>query len=193
MRVIVVGGSGAIGRQLVPLLVAAGHEVAGTTRRPERVAEIEAAGATAMVTDVFDEGFGAALAGFRPDAVINQVTDLPQSAAELALKTEDQIRVRTLGYDAVVAAARAAGAVRYLAQSVAFDLEGDAGRAVLSLERGALEYPGIAIRYGYFYGPGTWYDGPAPEGKWVHIRHAAARTVELLTAEPGIYEVLDPA
>ena len=110
----------------------------------------------------------------------------------LPLKMSAQNRIRTEGYDAVLAAAKAAGVRRYLAQSAAFSLPGASGRAVASLEAATLGYPGVVLRYGYFYGPGTWSAKPGKAPR-VHVEHAAQRTVELLDAEPGVYEVVDPA
>ncbi len=125
MKVFVAGASGAIGRPLVRQLVAAGHEVTGMTRRPERAAEIEAAGARSAVCDVFDgEALRAAVAEARPEVVVHQLTALP---AELDLRKPDVYeatnRVRTEGTRLLIAAAQAAGARRMVAQSVSFIYE----------------------------------------------------------------------
>ena len=79
MRVFVAGGSGAIGRALVPRLVAAGHEVAATTRSPEKAGLVESLGATPVVLDALDEeAVRTAVRKFRPAALMNQLTSLPQ-------------------------------------------------------------------------------------------------------------------
>jgi 2-alkyl-3-oxoalkanoate reductase len=79
MKVFVAGASGAIGRPLVRQLVAAGHEVTGTTRRQERAGEIRAAGATAVVCDVLDAAaLEAAVRAAAPEVVVNQLTSLPE-------------------------------------------------------------------------------------------------------------------
>ena len=83
MRIFLAGAAGAIGRRLVPLLVQAGHDVTGTTRSAETAKEIERAGATAAVLDVFDApAVTAAVRAARPDAVIHQLTDLPREFDE---------------------------------------------------------------------------------------------------------------
>lgn len=186
MRVFVAGASGALGRPLVPQLVAAGHEVTGTTRRPERAEEIRAAGAEAVVCDVFDrEALAAAVAAARPEAVVHALTALP---ARMDWK-KDPIgptnRVRTEGTRNLIVAAREAGARRLVAESVAFfyapvgdwvkDEEAplfesapppfaEAVGALLDLERQVLRadgLEGLVLRYGWFYGPGTHF---APDG-----------------------------
>ena len=192
MRIFVAGATGAIGRELVPALVAAGHDVAGMTRKPDRADWLASVGATPVVCDVFDAELAAAVTGFGPDAVIHQLTDLPSHAALIPLKVMGLNRVRTAGTDALVAAAHAAGAQRFLAQSIAFDAPGPARKAVEHLEAATLAYPGVVLRYGYFYGPGTWYPEGTERTPKVHVREAAAQTVGLLHAAPGTYEVADP-
>jgi nucleoside-diphosphate-sugar epimerase len=120
MRVFVAGASGAIGRPLVPRLLAAGHEVTGMTRRPERAEEIRAAGAEAVVCDVFDaEALKVALAAARPEAVVHLLTALPQRFKPRADLSPTN-RVRVEGTRNLVAAAVAAGARRMVAEGVAF-------------------------------------------------------------------------
>lgn len=191
MRVFVAGATGAIGRQLVPALVAAGHEVAGMTRKPERVPELIAAGAAPYLCDVFDPALERAIGSFEPDVVVHQLTDLPARAALIPLKVAGLNKVRTAGTDALIAAARAAGAQRFVAQSVAFAAPAPVRKAVEHLERETLAYPGVVLRYGYFYGPGTWYPDGTDREPRVHVATAAERTVELLSAAPGVYEVSD--
>ena len=129
MKVFVAGASGAIGRPLVRQLVAAGHEVTGMTRREERAAEIREAGAEAVVCDVFDAAaLDAAVAAAAPEVVVHALTALPPTVR--AAKSDYLAatnRVRTEGTRNLVAAARAAGARRLVAESVAFfyEPEGD--------------------------------------------------------------------
>lgn len=182
MRVFVAGASGALGRPLIPQLVAAGHEVTGMTRREDRAEEISAAGATAAVCDVFDrEAVESAVAAARPEAVVHALTALP---AKMDWK-KDPIgptnRVRTEGTRNLIAAAQAAGARRIVAESVAFfyapfgdwvkDEEAplfesalppfaEAVGALLDLERQVIRaegLEGVVLRYGWFYGPGTHF------------------------------------
>src|SRR5262249_5099555 len=107
VRVFLAGGSGVVGRALIPLLTAQGHEVAGTTREPNKAALLRSLGATPVVVDVYDwDGLFAAVRAARPDGVIHQLTDLTHlDFAALA-------RVRIEGTRNLVDAARAAGVSR---------------------------------------------------------------------------------
>jgi nucleoside-diphosphate-sugar epimerase len=179
-RVFVAGASGVIGRPLIPLLVAAGHQVTGMTRREAAAAELEAAGARGVVCDVFDsDALGAAVAEASPEVVVHELTALP---AELDIRKpgvyDANNRIRRDGTRNLLAAARAAGAQRVVAQSVAFVYEpvdgpvkseadpvmtgapGEFGvslAATIDLERQVLDADGLVLRYGFFYGPGTAY------------------------------------
>jgi nucleoside-diphosphate-sugar epimerase len=187
VRVFVAGASGAIGEPLVRQLVDAGHEATGMTRRPERAAEIREAGARAAVCDVYDAGaLKEAVAAARPEVVIHELTALP---ARIDPRRADTYagtnRLRTEGTANLIAAARAAGARRFVSQSIAFIyapvgpmvvdesapvLQGVSGHlgegmaATLDGERQVLDadgLEGLVLRYGYFYGPGTSF---APDG-----------------------------
>jgi nucleoside-diphosphate-sugar epimerase len=237
MKVFVAGASGAIGRPLVRRLVAAGHEVTGMTRSEDRAAEIREAGAAAVVCDVFDAAaLEAAVRGAAPEVVVHELTALP---ARLDYKAkQDPLaptnRVRTEGTRNLLAAARAAGARRLVAESVAFFYEprgdwvkgeeaplnlaapghfGGAAAALADLERqvsGAEGIEGVILRYGWLYGPGTFFDrvGSQTEdalkrrlpivGKgdgtfsFVHVEDAAAATVAAVEGgAPGTYNVVD--
>lgn len=182
MRVFLAGATGAIGRQLVPRLVAAGHEVTGTTRSPQRAAELESAGAKGVVLDALDrQAVEGAVAATEPDAVIHQLTALPQRIDPRKVERDFVLndRLRGEGTEILVAAAQAAGASRILAQSISFfyapgapgtlHVESDplltaeqapammkrSTAAVETLERTVLGAGGLILRYGYFYGPGT--------------------------------------
>jgi len=235
MKVFVAGASGALGRPLVKQLVAAGHEVTGMTRRKERAGEIRAAGAEAVVCDVFDAGaLNEAVAAAAPEVVVHALTALPARFKPKADYLAATNRVRTEGTRNLVAAARAAGARRLIAESVAFfyEPEGDwvkdeearlmvdapgrfaAGRdALVELEQqvtDAEELEGVVLRFGWFYGPGTYYaaDGSMAEEtrkrrnpiigagtgrfSFVHIDDAAAAIVAALDhGTPGTYNVVD--
>ena len=182
MRVFLAGASGVIGRPLIAALVGAGHEVTGMTRREERRAEIDAAGAVGVVCDVFDsEALTATVSAARPEVVVHELTALP---AKLDVREKGVYdannRIRTEGTRNLVAAAQAAGARRMVAQSIAFvyapvggpvkseedpvmEAEGEFGAAVaaaMELERRVTEAEGIeglVLRYGFFYGPGSSY------------------------------------
>lgn len=235
MKVFVAGASGALGRPLVKQLVAAGHEVTGMTRREERAAQIREAGGEAIVCDVFDaEALNAAVAAAAPEVVVHALTALPPSFKPKSDYLAATNRVRTEGTRNLVAAAQAAGARRLIAESVAFfyEPEGDwvkdeearlmvdppgrfaAGRdALVELEQrvtGAEGLEGVVLRFGWFYGPGTYYaaDGSMAEEtrkrrnpvigagtgrfSFVHIDDAAAAFVAALDhGAPGTYNVVD--
>lgn len=170
----------------MPLLVAAGHEVVGMTRSPEKAESLRAMGAEPFVADVYDR---AALGVIHADVVIDELTDLPDREEELFEHADRNTRIRREGTRNLLAAS--AGAPRFLVQSVAWDLGGDRGAAVSEMERMVLDRSGVVLRYGQLYGPGTFYEEPPPAPR-VHIDEAARRTAELLDAEPGsVVFVLD--
>lgn len=213
MRIFLAGAAGAIGRRLVPLLIAAGHEVTGTTRSKERAAALQAQGATPAIVDVFDaNALNAAVAAARPEVVIHQLTDL--SAKDIEEARERNARIRIEATPNLMKAAKAAGAKRVIAQSIAFayapgkepldeaaplDLQGEgaarrSAEGVAALERAVLETPGIegvVLRYGRLYGPGTWSE--TPNGKApLHVDAAAQAALLALTrGAPGIYNVAE--
>jgi nucleoside-diphosphate-sugar epimerase len=183
MRVFLAGASGVIGSRLVPLLVERGHEVAGMTRTPGNAPRLRELGAVPVVCDVYDvEALDDAVADFKPDLVMHQLTDLPDDMKRLALYIRRNNRIRSEGTRNLIAAARGAGARRILAQSIAFNPPG-VGRAVAEHERMVLDFGGVVVRYGWLYGPGTYSEDRrrVPEPR-IHVDEAARRTVELLEA-----------
>lgn len=192
MKVFVAGATGAIGKPLLRELIDAGHTVAGMTRSDAKVAQIEAAGAQAYVADAFDaDAVAAAVADFTPDVIVNQLTDLPSSAALLPFKIFGLNKVRIVGTDNLLAAAAAAGVNRVVAQSIAFDVPGIARKGVDHIEKVVPEAGGVVLKYGQFYGPGTWSDTAPKKGPAVSVDAAAAATVDHLTAKPGVYTITD--
>ncbi len=237
MRVFVAGASGAIGRPAVRQLVAAGHEVTGMTRREERLEEIRAAGATPVRCDVFSpDEVDKALRQAAPEVVVHLLTALPPRIDYRA--KEDPLaptnRVRTEGTRNLIAAARAAGARRILAESVAFFYvpEGDwvkdeeaplnlaapgyfgaAAAALADLERQVVEaqgLEGVVLRFGWLYGPGTFFDREGSQTEdalkrrlpivgqgdgtfsFVHVEDAASAVVAAVErGAPGAYNVTD--
>jgi len=205
------------------------------TRREERAGEIREAGAEAVVCDVFDaDALNAAVAAARPEVVIHALTALPPRFDPKSDYLAATNRVREEGTRNLVAAAEAAGARRIVAESVAFFYEPEggwvkdeeaplfrdppgrfaAGRdALVSLERQVLEaegLEGVVLRFGWFYGPGTYYDrgGSVAEevakrrypviGKGqgtfshVHVDDAAAAYVAAVDrGSPGVYNIVD--
>jgi nucleoside-diphosphate-sugar epimerase len=236
MRIFFVGASGVIGRRLLPRLIAENHEVTGVTRTPAKANSIRAAGAEAVVCDALDAApLRDAVAASRPEAVIHHLTDLALLADPRRMREawERTNRLREEGTANLVAAASAAGARRVVAQSIAFAyapgpglrieedplyLDGPAPwdrtvAAVAELERQviATEGPeGIALRFGFWYGPGTGYasDGAiaamvrrrrypvigsgAGVSSFVHIDDVVEATlIALDRGAPGIYNVVD--
>ena len=184
MRVFVAGATGAIGRQLVPRLVQAGHEVHGMTRSESKRALLSDMGAVAVVADALDpDQVADAVGRARPDVIVHQLTAIP---AGLDLRRFDRDfaptnRLRTEGTDHLLSAGHAVGVRRFVAQSVAAygayaraggpvkseddPLETSPARqmretlaAIRHLEAavlGARWTEGAVLRYGVFYGPGT--------------------------------------
>jgi nucleoside-diphosphate-sugar epimerase len=192
MRIFVAGATGAIGVPLVRRLLAGGHAVAGMTRSAAKTRALRELGAEPVVCDVFDApALAAAVAGFAPDAVVHQLTDLPDSARDVPAHAAANNRIRREGTRNLLAAARAARAPRFLAQSVAWELPGDGGAAVREHERAVLEAGGVVLRYGRFYGPGTYHPDDVAKPPAVHVEEAARRTAEALDAPSGVITVVD--
>jgi nucleoside-diphosphate-sugar epimerase len=181
MRVFVAGGSGALGRRLVPQLVARGHQVTATTTSPAKVALLERLGATGVVMDGLDAAsVGEAVAAARPDAIVNQMTALSAAhAGRPNLRRPEHFfagtnRLRTEGMDHLLAAAEATGVRSVIAQGHASMngirtggwvkteedplqvLEGT--KAVNHLEDVVVRAGGTVLRYGGFYGLGATDD-----------------------------------
>lgn len=236
MRIFVAGGTGAIGRPTIARLLAAGHTLVALTRTPEKAQALVDQGIEPALADVFDaDAVDAVVRRARPDVVIEQLTALPRTYTRESMSAAGAFndRLRLEGGANVLAAARAAGVRRYLRQSIAFwaapgpgladeetPLALDASpavaadaRVVTELERRLLEdsaVEGIALRYGFFYGPGTWFN---PDGdvarqvrgrefpivgdgdgvaSWLHIEDAAAATVAATErGDPGVYLIAD--
>ena len=192
MRVFLAGASGVIGVRLIPLLVRDGHEVAGMTRSPGKAAALRELGAEPVVCDVFDAGaLAQAVTAFGPELVMHQLTDLPDQAGQIPEFAARNNRIRTEGTRNLLAAAAQAGATRFLAQSIAW-IPPAGGEAVAEHERLVLAAGGVVIRYGTFYGPGT-YSGAdrVPPPPRIQVDEAARRTVALLTAPSGVVVVTD--
>ena len=180
MKIFIAGGSGAIGRSLVPMLVREGHEVVAMTRSEERRHALDAIGAKSVIGDVFDPArLMRVVQEAEPEMVIHQLTAFGARDSDPLAET---IRVRTEGTRNLVAAAESAKARRIITQSISFVcsplgdglttedtplyLDGPGtiralAQSVAELEQRTLEakgMEGIVLRYGWFYGPGTNYD-----------------------------------
>jgi nucleoside-diphosphate-sugar epimerase len=196
MKVFVAGATGAIGKQLVPMLVERGHEVTGMTRMSVKADLIRSLGARPVVADALDpETVAQAVAEAQPEAVIHQLTAIDAGSMTRSLDKMFTLtnRLRTEGTDHLLAAARAVGARRFIAQSFAgwpFERTGGpvkteedplqasppksvtqslgAIRYVEETVTGADGIEGLALRYGGFYGPGTSL-GLNPDGEQIEM------------------------
>jgi 2-alkyl-3-oxoalkanoate reductase len=235
MRVLLAGATGAIGRPLIRCLIQKGHNVFGLVRSAESARMLTEVGTEAVIGDALDAAsVKAAIARVRPDAVINELTSLPRhyTPAEMKAAADRDSRVRREGNVNLLAGMRESGVRRYVLQSSGFwyapgpgladessALAVDASpgvaasvRTYLELESTAFKASGIdcvAMRYGFFYGPGTWYTNAddmgeqvrrqqvpiigAGQGVWsfVHIEDAASATVTALECAPGAYNIVD--
>jgi nucleoside-diphosphate-sugar epimerase len=238
MRVFVAGATGAVGTHLVPLLREAGHVVVGTTRSPDKAEHLRAQGVQPAILDALDrQATVSAVMRARPDAIVHQLTAIP---ANMNLRRFDREfaltnRLRTEGTDNLLAAARAAGVRRIIAQSFAgwtYERAGgsvktendpldpdpspafrrtlDAIRYLEAALQAAAGIETIALRYGWFYGPGTSLGRSGAvldairrrqlpivgtgTGIWsfTHIADAAGATLAALErGAPGVYNVAD--
>ena len=182
MRVLVAGATGAIGRQLVPRLVAAGHEVHGTTRSESKRAMLRELGAMPVIVDALDpDRVAEAVGRARPDVIVHELTALAGVTRYSERAAAPTNRLRSEGTDHLLSAGQAIGVRRFVAQGVAgFGAYARTGGPVKSEEDpldpappremrdtlaaiGHLEgavlraswTEGIVLRYGVFYGPGT--------------------------------------
>lgn len=234
MRVFVAGASGAIGKPLISELLKQGHSVIGMTTNEEGARNLKRQGAEAAIVDAFDAvAVEAALRQSKAEAVIDELTSLPKEQSEMPKYAAGDRKLRLEGGGNLFQAAIASGVRRYLQQSSGFFLKAPEGKladesssldvnASPSVAASAQTYTkleerlfssdaieSIALRYGFFYGPNTWYypGGAAANmvirqqnpvvGKgegissFVHIEDAAIGTVAALTAEPGVYNLMD--
>jgi 2-alkyl-3-oxoalkanoate reductase len=235
MKVFVSGASGAIGRFLVPQLLEAGHDVVGMTRRQERADALSALGARGVVVDALDrEAVRRAVLDAEPEAVIDELTSLPRDydlRDKHLYDANDEIRSK--GTPALHDAAREAGVRRFVMQSIAFVYEPQGGwvkseddpvwlgapmpfgrsvKVVYDNEQRVVcadDLEGVVLRYGFLYGPGTYFasDGSIAaqvrkrrfpvvgkgEGmsSYVHLHDAATATVAALERGRGIYNIVD--
>jgi 2-alkyl-3-oxoalkanoate reductase len=234
VRVFVAGASGAIGEPLIAELLKKGHSVVGMTTSEARAKNLESQGAEPVIVDAFHAAeVEAALRQAKAEVVIDELTSLPKEQSDMPKYVAGDKRLRIEGGGNLFRAAIASGVGRYLQQSSGFFLKAVEGRladesspldinASPSVAASARTYTeletrlfsssaieGVALRYGFFYGPKTWYyPGEAAanmvmrqqnpivgkgEGvsSFVHINDAAVATVAALTAEPGVYNLVD--
>ena len=235
MKVLLAGATGAIGRPLIRSLNQHGHSVFGLVRSVESAGLLAEMDAEAVIGDALDAtSVRAAIARARPDAVINELTSLPRhyTTAEMEAAAERDGRVRREGNLNLLAGMRESGVRRYVLQASGFwyapgpgladessPLAIDASPGVAASARfyvelestafRASEIDCVAMRYGFFYGPGTWYTNAGDMGEqmrqrqvpiigagqgvsnFVHIEDAASATVAALECSPGPYNIVD--
>lgn len=230
MRIFVAGASGALGSRLVPQLIAAGHEVIGAHHSPASAHLLEVLGAEPVQLDLLDAGaVRTAVLDSRPDAIVHQATALADSRFGRSLDKTFTVtnRLRTEGTDALLAAAREAGVRRFVAQSFApyryarhggpvkteDDPVTDAPApntertfgAIAHVEKATLDFGGIVLRYGGFYGAANdaliepvrkrRYPIVGDGGgviPWLHLDDGAAATVAALEhSGPAVYNIVD--
>jgi nucleoside-diphosphate-sugar epimerase len=240
MRIFLAGATGALGRQLLPRLVERGHEVTGMTRSRSKQGLVEDLGGRPVVADALDPASVAdAVTRSAPEVIVHQLTAVPRAPdmRHFARDFAATNRLRTEGTDHLLGAGRSAGVRRFVAQSYAAGIFARVGGPVKSeddpldpappdqvratvdairhLEAaviGADGMEGVALRYGYFYGPGTTISlGPEGTlvqairkrqlplvgeagGVWpfIHIEDAAEATVSAIEGSGrGVYHVVD--
>jgi nucleoside-diphosphate-sugar epimerase len=191
-RVFVAGGSGLIGQRLIPLLVADGHEVAATTRSASKAPALAGLGAVPIVCDVFDfDRFADAVVDYAPSVLFHNLTNLPDDQEQMSHYGEQHLRTLREGTANVVAGAERARVSQLIAQSVAWELPGGGGAAYAELERLVLEAHGVVLRYGRWYGPGTWMGEHRPLPPRIHVDDAAARARDALNFDPGVHLITE--
>jgi len=234
MKVLIAGATGAIGKPLLSCLDDAGHELFALVRSRQAGGAHEATRVHELVADALDPASVLDVVQHtKPDVIINELTSLPKHYTPEEMKaaaTRDK-EVRVKGNANLLAAARATNCRRYVLQSSAFWYAPGPG---LADETGSFAFdasPGVAsgcrtyadleaaaqksgleavlFRYGFFYGPRTWFSREGDVGdqvrrrevpvigkgegiwNWVHIDDAAAATCAAITADPGVYNVVD--
>lgn len=234
MKILIAGATGAVGIPLIRALCAAGHEVIGITRAGAGVDALRGIGAEPVIADVFNaDSLRDIMRDHKPDVVIDQLTLLPADPAELIKYMPNDTRLHRVGGGNLLAAAEEFGVKRYIMQSRGFYLDapegeladedaplcvdapgvvGDSATAFQAYEAMVLSsqaFTGVVLRYGFFYGPGTWYHptGAIAEqaragksgiigrgnGVWsfVHLDDAIAATLAALYSECGVYNIVD--
>jgi nucleoside-diphosphate-sugar epimerase len=235
VKILVAGATGAIGRPLIKSLTLAGHTTFGMVRSQSSSASLSDSGAEPVIADALDAlSVNAAVTKVRPDVIINELTSLPKhyTATDMKAAAERDARVRLEGNKNLIAAAQQTGVRRFLVQSTGFWYAPGKGLAdegerfaygaspavaagteryaeLEAMTLGRTEFQAVALRYGFFYGPGTWFMSDGDMGKqvrqqqvpiigyghgvwsWVHIDDAADVTVRALDCAPGPYNIVD--
>ena len=192
MRIFLAGATGLIGVRLLPLMLADGHVVAAMTRTREKIDGLRAAGVTPVLCNVFDQhALTAAVKDFQPDVIVHQVTDLPDQIEKLPDFLPGNNRVRSEGTRNLLAAAQAVNASGFVAQSIAWRTGPGTGPVLDAHENGVISAGGTVLRYGLFYGLGTFYEHDPPPHPRIHVDAAARRTMPFLNGPRGIFTITE--
>lgn len=235
MKILIAGASGAIGQPLINFLIQDGHEVYGISQSKERALNIKDKGATPIILNVLDrEAVFSTMAAIKPYVVIDMLTSLPKeyTPEEMRKAAERDAKIRIEGGAHLLAAAEIHGTKRYVAQSTGFwyapgqgladESESLAFKATPGIASGSRLYEeiekrlfqstklqGTALRFGFFYGPGTWFHPGGSvaqqiirrqypmigkgQGIWnfVHIEDAAKAIVSAIQNASGIYNIVN--
>lgn len=235
MKVLVAGATGAIGQPLIDLLIQEGHEVYGITQSKERALIIAGKGAKPLILNILEkEEVFSHVANVKPEVIIDMLTHLPKEYTPEAMQNAAEMdgKIRREGGAHLQAAAEAHGAKRYIVQSsgfwyapgsgladesALFAFEGPPGIATgthlyAEIEHRVLQsekIEGVALRFGFFYGPGTWFhpDGNVAaqirkkqfpiigkgDGVWnfIHVADAAKAAVSAIYSFPGAYNIVN--
>lgn len=235
MKILIAGATGAIGRPLLNLLAGSTHDIYGITQSQEKARQLVEQKAKPVLLNVLDrDAVFNTIEGIRPDIVINMLTSLPKEYTPEAMRkaAEMDARIRLEGGGYLQAAAEAFGSRRYITQSIGFWYEPGEGladentslafqatpgiaagtRVCAEIENRLLQskqIEGVVLRFGMFYGPGTWYHATGNvgeqvrrqqfpiigegEGVWsfVHIEDAASALMSAIQGASGIYNIVD--
>lgn len=235
MKVMVAGATGAVGKPLIQALLGYGQDTYGITHSAERAQALASTGAKPLVLDVLDrEAVRSAIESVRPDAIIDMLTSLPKTYTPEAMRqaAEADAKLRSTGGAYLRSAAEEFGVRRYIVQSTAFWYAPGTGLAVESdgfafdatpgiaagtrlyaeIEKSVLQstrIEGVALRFGFFYGPGTWFHANGDMGEqvrygrypimgngrgvwsFIHVEDAGAAAAQAVYIRPGAYNIVN--
>jgi len=192
MRIFLAGGTGVIGIRLLPLMLAEGHVIAAMTRTRGKIDGLRASGVIPVLCDLFDQAsLVAAVKDFQPDVIVHQVTDLPDQIEKLADFLPGNDRVRSEGTRNLLTAAQAVKASGFVAQSIAWRTGPGTGPVLDAHENEVISAGGTVLRYGLFYGPGTFFESDPPPPPRIHVDDAARRTMPFLAGPRGIFTITE--
>jgi nucleoside-diphosphate-sugar epimerase len=235
MKILVAGATGAIGQPLLNYLINDGHDVYGITQSKERALTIAGKGAKPVLLNVLEkEDVNKAIESIRPEIIVDMLTHLPKEYTPEAMKASSELdsKIRLEGGSNLQEAGVAHGMRRYIVQSAAywyapgtgyadegtpFALEASPGvcagvHTIEKIEQRVLQSPqieGVALRFGFFYGPGTWFHPHGNvadqirkrqypvigkgEGVWnfIHVEDAAKSITSAVYSYPGAYNIVN--